>query len=101
MVAIFVNPFPYMYDAATEPCTMSVVQVRKKPGYGRFGLARKSAPMVSVGPVLAGEIWAIVAALSTGWVDCETDEFRLPTTPTTVSSPASLVAAFLPTSGLA
>src|SRR4029077_14560928 len=59
MVAILVKPLPYAYAAATPPCTMSVVQVRKKPGYGRFGLARKSAPMVSDGPVLAGEIWAI------------------------------------------
>ena len=60
-----------------------------------------SGPLVGAGLVLAGETWVIFAVAKTGWVWSATDEFRLPTTPTTASSPASLVAAFLPTSGLA
>src|SRR4051794_31075502 len=79
---------------------MSVVQVRKKVGYGRLGLAA-SGPMVRDGPVLAGEICTMLAEANTGWSDWDTEELSAPTTPTTSSSPASLVAAFLPTSGLA
>jgi hypothetical protein len=41
------------------------------------------------------------AVARTGWTLCATLEFSVPTTPTTSSSPASFVAAFLPTSGLA
>jgi len=38
---------------------------------------------------------------STGWTLWATDEFRVPTTATTSASEDSLVAAFLPTSGVA
>ena len=43
----------------------------------------------------------ICAPERTGCTDCETEELRVPTTAITSSSPASFVAAFLPTSGLA
>ncbi len=43
----------------------------------------------------------ILAEASTGCTLCATLEFSVPTTPTTSLSDASLVAAFLPTSGLA
>ena len=69
-------------------------------GTARFGLAR-SAPWVRVGSVLAGETWTMFAAASTGCDRLRHQEFSVPTTPTTSSSPASLVAAFSPTSGVA
>ena len=57
--------------------------------------------MVRLGLVFAGEIWVMFAAAKIGWVCWLTLELRSPTTPMTVSSAASLVAAFLPTSALA
>src|SRR3954454_4261999 len=102
MVATFFKPAVlYKYRAANGPWTKSVVQVRKYVLYGRFGLLAGSAPLVRVGLVLAGETWTMLAAPSTGWTDRDTEEFNVPTTPTTWSSPASLVAAFFPTSGVA
>ena len=57
--------------------------------------------MVSVGFVLAGEISAMPADSNTGWMAWPTEELSGPTTPTTSSSAASLVAALRPASGLA
>ena len=57
--------------------------------------------MVRAGLVLAGETCVMLAAAKIGWVCWLTLELRLPTTPMTLSSAASLVAAFLPTSALA
>nr|WP_279579701.1 hypothetical protein [Fodinicola feengrottensis] len=59
------------------------------------------APCVRLGLVLAGDTSATLAAESTGCTFCATLEFSVPTTATTWLSEASLVAAFLPTSGLA
>jgi len=60
---------------------------------------RELGAWVSDGLVLAGETWTILAVENTGWVLWATLEFRLPTTPATLGSPAKAVAAFLPTSG--
>jgi len=61
-----------------------------------FGAVAAASPSVSVGLVLAGEICTMLLPARIGATVWATEEFRVPTTPTTVGSDASLVAAWPP-----
>jgi hypothetical protein len=67
----------------------------------RFGAVLKSGPRVTSSAVLAGEIWVMFALASTGATDWATLELRVPTTPATCGSEASLLAALAPVAGSA
>ncbi len=78
-----------------------MAHTRKYVSNARFGAVAKASPRVSVGFVFAGETWTIFFWERIGCTVCATDEFSVPTTPTTFGSDDSFVAAWAPLAGLA